>query len=177
MHFRKLIGKLLSLLPPSPKEVSYANIALTYLCNSRCRHCSIWKIYKYCPSKVREELTFEEIKAMFEKSRYLSKLKSIMLTGGEPFLRKDFVEICGFFVSKYPQAGICIPTNAVDPNLVVKKLEELMHNYNPNPRNIYISISLDGIGRTHDEIRGVTGNYQNVLRLIQLVKERLPAIS
>lgn len=177
VYFRKLINKIISLLPPSPKEVSYANIAITYLCNSRCRHCSIWKIYKHHPSKVQEELTFEEIKAVFEKSHYLSKLKSITLTGGEPFLRKDFVELCGFFASKYPRAGICIPTNALDPNLIVKKLEELMFDYSPNPRNIYISISLDGIGKTHDEIRGVAGSYQNVLRLIMLIKECLPAIN
>ncbi|MCD6429444.1 radical SAM protein [bacterium] len=169
--------KKLLLEAPDPRRIYYLNFAVTYLCNSRCKHCNIWKRYKENPEEYKLELNLKEIEEMFEKSQYLRNLIGIGLTGGEPFLRKDFVDLCGFFIKKYPKAAITIPTNAVNPELVVNKLEEIIRMYDPRLGSIYISISLDGIGSTHDNIRGVLGNYNKVLKLIELLKKVTPSIN
>jgi len=157
-----------------PKKISHINFAVTYVCNSRCKHCNIWNKYKEKPKEAKKELKLEEIEEIFEKSQYLKNLQAIDLTGGEPFIRKDFIDLCGFFIEKYPNAGITIPTNAVNLDLITNKLEEIVKMY--NPKNIYIAISLDGIGETHDKIRGIPGDYNHVLELIEIIKKRLPTI-
>lgn len=164
---------VLQLKRPDPERIHYINFAVTYMCNSRCKHCNIWKRYGLS-NEVHNELTLEEIQNIFDGSRYLKNLRGIGLTGGEPFLRKDFVDLCGFFIQKYPKAGITIPTNSIDVKLITDKLKQIESKF--NPKNIYISISLDGIGKTHDEIRGVPGNYEKVLRLIRVIREQVPSI-
>lgn len=159
---------------PDPEKIRWINFAITYLCNSRCKMCNIWKIYKNNPEARDKELRIDEIKDMFTSSQYLKGLQGIDLTGGEPFLRKDFVELCGFFIEKYPNATIAIPTNSLKPELIVRKLKEINEMY--KSKNIYISISVDGIGKTHDKIRGITGAYHCVLELIEVIKIQMPLI-
>ena len=158
---------------PGPKKVRAANFAVTYLCNSQCRTCNIWKKYNQNTKAAENELTLEEIKSTFN-SKYLRQLENIGLTGGEPFLREDFVNLCGFFIEKYPDAGIGIPTNAAEPDLIIKKLEKILDNF--RPKNLSISVALDGIEETHDKLRGIHGNYENALRLIDMIKEKLPSV-
>ena len=160
---------------PNPKKIAIFRFAVTYKCNSRCKHCNIWRIYKNNPDDINKELKLEEIKEMFEKSQYLKHLQGFSLTGGEPFLREDFVDLCGFFIEKYPDAIIGIPTNALLPNLIVDKLEEIVDEYKPK-NSISVGISIDGIGKTHDEMRGMSGGYGRALKLIELLNARLPSV-
>jgi MoaA/NifB/PqqE/SkfB family radical SAM enzyme len=160
---------------PNPKKIAIFRFAVTYKCNSQCKHCNIWRKYKDNPEEANKELKIEEIKEMFEKSQYLRHLQGISLTGGEPFLREDFVDLCGFFIEKYPEAIIGIPTNALRPNLIADKLEEISDRYKPK-NTIDIGISLDGIGKNHDEQRGVSGSYNRALKLIELLNANFPSI-
>ena len=58
---------------------------LTYWCNYRCETCNIWKL------RPKDELSFDEVRQFFEKN---SQFSWIDLSGGEVWLRNDFVEIC-----------------------------------------------------------------------------------
>lgn len=150
------------------------NFAVTYRCNSRCITCNIWKKYREHPEQREYELTLHEIKKIFNDSQFLKNLTTINLTGGEPFLREDFAALCGFFIKKYPDAGIITNTNALSTSLVFNELKEIVEKH--QPRNLSISISLDGIGETHDAIRGMPGNYERVLVLINALQKELPTI-
>lgn len=57
-----------------------ASIILTYRCPMRCVMCNIWKN----PTNKNEELKASDL-------RSLPKLKFINLTGGEPFIREDYI--------------------------------------------------------------------------------------
>ena len=61
-----------------PKE---AVIAVTYNCNARCMMCNIWKEK---PGREVETSTYNKLP---------TTLKTINISGGEPFLRKDLPEI------------------------------------------------------------------------------------
>lgn len=160
----------------NPKKISNINFAITYECNSSCKHCNIWRRYKENTKIIEKELKLSEIEKTFEESQYLKNIQSIGLTGGEPFLRNDFIDLCGFFIKKYPKASISIPTNALVPDLIIDRLEKILKGF-VSGNNIYLSISLDGIGKTHDEIRGIPGNYSRVLKLIDLLKKKVPSIN
>ena len=46
-------------------------LALTSLCNSRCKICNVWKVYKEFPERPKEELTTKDWKKLFESNRLL----------------------------------------------------------------------------------------------------------
>ncbi len=152
------------ILPPRVDEIRYVNFAVTFLCNSRCRMCDIWALYRRDRARARTELTLGEIRRVF-RSPLLRGLRSITLTGGEVFLRQDFVEICGFFLTDFPHATITIPTGAINPELNARMLRRILTEYRPEPGRLYLSVSLDGIGETHDRQRGIRV-YEKTWRVI-----------
>jgi MoaA/NifB/PqqE/SkfB family radical SAM enzyme len=82
----------------------------------------------------------------------------ITITGGEPFLHKGLVEIIEM-IDKYNSPKIVnIPTNGLLYKIIPEKVEEILEVISPET-DLVINFSLDGIGKDHDEIRGVPGNY------------------
>jgi MoaA/NifB/PqqE/SkfB family radical SAM enzyme len=141
------------------------NFCITYWCQSRCITCRIWEM------KPKGELNIEEIREFVRKNPYF---KWVELTGGEPFLRSDIVEIAKAF-KEYSRDlyMLTLPTNSLcDHNLVDRKLREILSLGIPR---IAVTVSLDGYRELHDKIRGIPGNYDKAIdtfkRLMQLRKE------
>lgn len=130
------------------------NFAITYNCNSRCNLCSIWKI------KPKNELKLAEIEKIARNAPFIYSLK---ITGGEPFIRKDYVDIVRAFHKNLP--NLCMlstPTNALAPDMVYEKVKETLGFFD---KKYIISISLDGYKELHEKIRGVKGNYDRAIYL------------
>lgn len=136
-------------------------LLLSTKCNSRCKTCNIWK-------QVRDELTLDEWEKILKSigtSPYW-----ITISGGEPFLSSkivDFVKLCNNICRP---AIINIPTNSLLVSKIRKDVERIL-NECPNLK-LVINLSLDGVGKLHDEIRGIPGsfekfeqNYQNLKQL------------
>jgi radical SAM protein with 4Fe4S-binding SPASM domain len=144
---------------------------VTNLCQSRCKTCNIWKIYIDNPEKLKTELTLEEYERIFENIK--NDALWLVLSGGEPFIRKDFDEIA-ILSSEILDKTFLIntPTNALTPKLIEKKTERIIQNIRRN-LSYFITISLDGLGHMYEEIRGVDG-YDSVIetyeRLCELAK-------
>jgi len=135
-------------------------LGLTYRCNSFCQTCNIWK------KKNVKELDLDEYQKIFKsigKSPY-----EIVLTGGEPFLREEIVQICQLIDKYLKPKAIIIPTNGILFELIPKKVEEIL-NLLPKTK-IVINLSLDEIGSLHDEIRGVLGNFEKALKTFDALK-------
>jgi len=80
----------------------YSNMSyileFTELCNNRCSHCyNIWKMDGY--KEKGKELTKEEWKKVIKKLKEETDCKTVAITGGEPTLRPDFLEILQFIDS------------------------------------------------------------------------------
>ncbi|MBT4331697.1 MAG: radical SAM protein [Candidatus Cloacimonetes bacterium] len=134
-------------------------ISLLYTCNSHCKTCNVWK-------KKSDNLTISEYKQIFKK---LGKSPYwLTLSGGEPFLRKDIVEIC-LELYKYSKPKIInIPSNGLLTNTIVKNVKlitEICSN-----SQIIVNLSIDNIAEKHDEIRGVPGNYVKVINTFKKLK-------
>lgn len=153
------------ILAPTPSDIHYVTFAVTFLCNSRCRMCDIWEIYRGKGAAARTELSLKEIERVFN-SPLFHRLRSVSLTGGEVFLRRDFAEIVGFFLGQFPHATITIPTGSINPELSSQTLRRIMRDYRPEKERIFLSVSLDGLGPTHDHQRGIPV-FDKAMRVIE----------
>ena len=137
------------------------NLFITDRCNLYCSHC----FYAAHLNKPVHELTLEQYEKVFSSMKH--PLTTVMITGGEPFLRKDIVDVVKI-LDKYKTAKINIPTNATLPNLVINKVKEMLDNTNID---INIQISIDGPEELHDTIRGMKGSYKKCIETINKLKE------
>jgi MoaA/NifB/PqqE/SkfB family radical SAM enzyme len=143
-----------------------ANFAITYRCNSRCSTCGIWKTDD--PSF--RELTLEKIRSFFESENdFLSGVKSVQLTGGEPFLRHDIVSIAESIWRSIPDVFIWVATNALLPDVIVGETEKMLGLQKRG--GLGVTVSIDGIGKTHDVQRGVEGAYEKSLETLAGLSE------
>jgi MoaA/NifB/PqqE/SkfB family radical SAM enzyme len=139
---------LLKFISPRPK---YAEVRVTEACNSRCVTCAAWK------NSREGELSIHE---MIDALKQLKEIgvNSIRISGGEPLIRSDIIELvkeCRLL--KFQE--IYVATNGL---LLQQKAEELVKS-----GVTHFGVSLDGIEETNDMIRRVPKDYENVLNGIE----------
>lgn len=135
---------------------------ITNRCNAKCKHCFYWR---YLNKNGNNELKIMEIKDIVSSFRH--RLSTVALTGGEPFLRKDLIQICKIFYSVNRTQKINILTNGLAPELIYNCAKEIIEN-----TGLFLSIivSLDGLEKKHDEIRGIQGAFQKVVETVNRLK-------
>ncbi len=135
---------------------------VTNRCNARCSFCFIDFDN---PNTFRNELTLEEIEK-FSKTLGPS-IQNINLTGGEPFARKDFTEICKIYLKNTNIRSLFITSNGSLPERINKFLEELAER-NLDKKFIF-SFSIDNIPSKHNKIRKIKNLFQDCLESYQIV--------
>jgi MoaA/NifB/PqqE/SkfB family radical SAM enzyme len=128
-------------------------------CNSRCLTCNIWM-------KRENELTLEE----WDKT--LASLGTspfwFTISGGEPLMYKDVVELAQLAYKHCKPGIINIPTNSI-LKTIPDRVERIAKSC-PESKLI-INLSLDGVGEKHDFIRGVAGNFEKFEHTLAALKE------
>ena len=129
-----------------PYKLTYA---ITYMCNYHCKTCNIWQRHP------ANELTLKEIQQFFQKS---NKFSWIDLTGGEVFLRKDFLPIVEAILASCKNLLLLhFPTNGYLTEIIVKDVEKII---SWKPRKLIISVSMDGDEKVNDDVRGIKGGWR-----------------
>lgn len=131
---------------------NYIIFHVTSICNSKCKTCFNWKNLNK-----KDELTLNEVKKI---SEHIKSVEYLTLGGGEPFLRKDLSDICKVFYTNNRVRAFSIPTNGLSPDVVKETTEAILRKC-PDAL-VRVSLSIDGIGELHDNIRGVKGNFDKV---------------
>jgi MoaA/NifB/PqqE/SkfB family radical SAM enzyme len=132
----------------------YMILGLTYDCNSFCRTCFNWEQLR---KNKEHELSLEEIKKTLSS---LDDLHFVVMSGGEPFLRRDIADVCEALATINHAKQITIPTGAISSNLIAKQVEQVVTRC-PDTQ-IVVNLSIDHIGEKHDWIRGVPGAYEKL---------------
>ena len=148
-----------------PEEL---HIELTYRCDSKCIMCDLWDYHTRIPRQ-EKEITLDEIRNFVGQSEHLKKIKTVVLSGGEPFLRKDLAGICGYFTERFPGISLGILTNGINTKAIINSAKEIIKKC--KPKNIWIGSSLDGIGEAHDKIRAKRGAFSSLEKTIQACKK------
>ncbi|MFM2248092.1 MAG: hypothetical protein RL071_4167 [Pseudomonadota bacterium] len=135
----------------------FLTVFVTARCGLSCGHC----FYRdeLLAGNVKDELTLDEYDRM---TRRLPRFPKLIITGGEPFLRTDLVEIAEKFYENQSQARqITIPTAGAHTDRIVDLAERLL---GPRPDLILeLQLSIDGVGDKHDQIRG-KGSFEKLMR-------------
>jgi radical SAM protein with 4Fe4S-binding SPASM domain len=125
---------------------------VTDRCNLRCTHC-------YQGDSLSNEMTLDQLLYVVDQFRSFCGTQGcagqINFTGGEPFVRKDFIDLLETVTSLTPSLRFAIMTNGT---LLTDKLAEKIALLRP----VAVQISIDGSETTHDHIRG-KGNYSKAL--------------
>jgi radical SAM protein with 4Fe4S-binding SPASM domain len=123
---------------------SYFIFYPTSRCNLKCSHC----FYHDSLNKKFNELSLEEIDKI---TKTMDPILSLILTGGEPYLRHDLDEIVKIFYENTRVPIISIPSNG----WYLKKMEKQITNMMDWCPLLTLNqqISIDGIGADHDKIR------------------------
>ena len=152
--------------PPGPINLT---LSVTNMCQSRCKTCSIWRIYMDDRSRFSDEMTLNEIERAFES---IGEVYFFNISGGEPFLRRDLPQIVAAAIKYLKPAVIHTPTNALMPRKIEETVVEILEIIRASGREIPFTIkpSFDAVGKKHDEIRGVAGNFDKVLDTLGRLK-------
>ena len=140
-----------------PVRPYYASIDVTYRCNLRCIHCSLWD-----RPEGEEELTLEEMQGIVLKMKRWLNLPAMDLLGGEAFLRPETMKLIRFVVEQGMFLHI-VTNGTLLTDRIARELIEL---------GVYkIAISVDGLRpETHDRTRGVPGALRKTLQGIERLK-------
>ena len=135
-------------------------------CNLKCSHCWINPAYSGEKCLRPEELSMKEIHSFLKEAIGMG-LKYVKLTGGEPFLRKDIIEILGTIHDS--GLGLQIETNAT---LLDPEIASFLGKIRLKDPRFFISVSLDGDEKAHDKRRGVKGCYKETLKGVHLLLDQ-----
>jgi MoaA/NifB/PqqE/SkfB family radical SAM enzyme len=152
MKFTDKLQYLRYLVSKRGMKPVYLILGLTYDCNSFCRTCFNWEQLR---KNKEHELSFEEISKTLSS---LDDLLFVVMSGGEPFLRRDLPDICEVLSKRNGVKQITIPTGAITTDLIARQVENTLQRC-PSTQ-IVVNLSIDHIGEKHDWIRGVPGNYE-----------------
>jgi MoaA/NifB/PqqE/SkfB family radical SAM enzyme len=116
------------------------------------------------------ELSLEQITKL---AHSIPPLRTMVLTGGEPFLRKDLAQIVEVFFRDNGAKHVQIDSNAlaIEPMiaLVEKKLAQQYQSH------LSFQVSLDGFQETHDTLRQTPRGFERTVahlrRLVELKKK------
>lgn len=125
-------------------------------CNLKCRHC-----LSDSGRVGRNELSTSECKRLIDDLANM-KVFHISFSGGEPLIRKDLFELLDYASKK--NIGIELLTNGtLVTDKVIRRLQDI---------NLFtVQVSIDGIGPTHDDFRGLPGAYTRAINAVRLFRD------
>ncbi|MCL5090688.1 MAG: radical SAM protein [Patescibacteria group bacterium] len=127
-------------------------LELTYRCNLHCAMC--YQNKKSCRAEMASTFWLSFI-------RQLPKFSLLTLIGGEPLLYPQFKEIA---------VEACRhPCNLVTNGVL---LTEEMNQFLIDCHLLLIGVSLDGTQKVHDEMRGVKGTYEKVIKNLFTLQQK-----
>ena len=122
---------------------------LTYRCNLKCPFCDIWKLQK------EEELSTFKVKQIIADIKTYLKNFYMLFSGGEQFLKEDFMEILDYTTKKSIRVTINSNGTLITHELAKKIMKSKIHD---------IYIPLDHVEPTKiDLIRKGKGVGEKVL--------------
>ncbi len=144
---------------------AYLIYFVTSRCMGRCRHCFYWESI----NQPEDPLTVSEVE---KTASSMGRLLQVTFTGGEPFLRDDFIEVVKVFYRVNKLFHVGIATSGFHPDKVEQGVRRLLDEC-PDAR-ITVGLPVEGPRELNDHIRGRVGFYQRTiesLKRLQSLKE------
>lgn len=144
------------------RQFDFLIFFVTGQCNAQCHHCFYWE--NLGPTHAGLSLA-----AIEKLASSMPPFRTLLLSGGEPTLRKDLPELVSIFLKHNKIRTVSVPTNGLLPQRIaalaraIARLDSGLH--------VTFNLSVDGFEDTHDRIRGVPGNFRKSLETLGLLRE------
>lgn len=177
-----------------PMDIKYIDLRLGNLCNLKCRMCNPYSSNKWVdewnkvvdkaeldPNFILNKNQVKKLKNMdwpsFEKTwenlyPILGSIEELYLTGGEPFVSLEQVNLLKKMVNSGKSKNIILKYNT-NLTLLPEKLIPLWKNF----KMVVINASIDGMGAVNDYIRHPSKwevIHSNLKKLFELRKQGVP---
>ncbi len=130
-------------------------IRITKNCNFRCSFC--FQSNSLNPGE-KGHLTIDEWKKVVDR---LPRHTILDVTGGEPFVAKNFQPLMDYFLTKGHR--ISLVTNGSFYN------EEILNMF-VEKKLYYLMFSVEDVGLSHDEMRGHKKSYEKIMKNLEAIK-------
>jgi len=138
----------------SPKTLT---LYVTNYCNLKCVHC----FYTNELNTGKPEFSLPELQRIITT---MDPLDTVMLTGGEPFIRQDILQICNTFYVLNDTRRITIPTNGFYTKKTLEIVPQLLEM---NPKKVlHIQVSIDATEQVHDQFRGLKNSFKYAINTL-----------
>ena len=154
-------------VPHSPENM-LLQWHITERCNLRCAHCYQSSFSGDEPDyagllAVLEQ--FKELLTAWKRQKCRPGLRGhLSVTGGEPFLRPDFMDLLRAFVADRDLFSFAILTNGT---LIDQTTASALKEFKPS----FVQVSMEGGRETHDRIRGPGSFEKTVSAVCNLVSK------
>ena len=137
---------------------------LTNRCNARCSFCFI---DFDDPNTFKNELSLSEIEKL---TKNLGKsLLNVNLTGGEPFARKDIIDIAKLYIQNTTVQSIYVTTNGSLPDRVEHFAKEIIDF--EKDIELTFQISIDDMPKEHDRVRKIDNLFESCIETYKRLKK------
>lgn len=138
---------------------------LTAKCEQNCMHCYLKEEFSY-KNEIKNELKFKDcilvLNDFIETIKKWNAKATINFTGGDPLLKKEIFKLIRHASNNGLNVGILGNPNLITYDTAVKLRESGLIQY---------QLSIDGLEKTHDEIRGRVGLFKDTLRAIKILQK------
>ncbi|MCC6547342.1 radical SAM protein [Candidatus Sumerlaeota bacterium] len=138
-----------------PRMLTYT---VSFSCNARCIMCDSWKMDS------PNELTTDEVSRIFDQ---LPELDFVRLTGGEPFVRKDMLELANLTQRKLKPFVLHVTTNGFLTSRIMEFCEK-----RDRTTPLAILVSLDGTKTKHNHVRGRESAWDTATATLRAIAPR-----
>ena len=143
-------------LPSRPLDVI---CEISYVCNLECPTC-----FRWTAKPDEHELTAEQWKTALLKLRNWLGTFNLTFTGGEPFLRKDILEIFRFAADNGIVTGVVSNGSLIDKELARKIVASGLDG---------LTLSLNSmVPEIHNKTRGTNAAFDEVMRALDNMQDR-----
>ncbi|MBT5021580.1 radical SAM protein [Candidatus Woesearchaeota archaeon] len=157
------VSRLDEYINDDKKIKPYAAIPITGKCNFNCIYCR--QGGEVTLGSGKESLSFSDFKFMVDCAIELG-IEDFRITGGEPFLHKDIIEMISYIVSK--KKYVIVNTNGVISSKLLKQLTKFFSS-----PYLDIVVSLDSLqGNQFNKITGTKNKFTKVVETIFDLKEK-----
>ena len=154
----RFIPAILTKSPPL-----HLTLFVTRRCNASCPFC-----FYSAGAASKDELTLEEYSRISEST---GRLLWLALSGGEPIMRDDLIDIVKMFYRNNRPSIILLPTNGLMPGRTRVMVEQILTDCPDS--TIVVKLSIDGDRELHDMLRGVSGAFDRTRETYELLSPLL----
>lgn len=132
-------------------------------CNLNCWYC-LYRGKKHIKGNLSLEQIYHKINTFKENG-----IDKLVLTGGEPTLHPDFIDIAKYAIARIPKVSVCTNGNILQDALEQQVIDLEFSAY---------TVSVDSHNwKVHDQIRGKDGAFEQMKQFLNKLRARDKHIS